>query len=811
MSWAEGAVHDLRHAIRLIRRSPLVSSAMIATLAIGVGLDTGVFTVVNGVLFRPRVAEDPASFVELHAEDAGGSRAATGQLFSLDEVDAYRASPALRDLAAWTPTHATLGGLDDAGAVPQVPLLVTCNFFAVFGAPRPVLGRLLTGGDCDPSAAESAVVIGEDLWHTSLAADPEIVGKQLFLDHRRYRIVGVVPSGYAGQLRGPIWLPYTAAPAFYGGRALPQERTARWLQGLNGRLASGLSRATASAALSTIAQARFATTPDSRPSVRATSGAMIDLPVVQREAAWIVPLTLGAFGLVLLIACGNAALLVLSRSAARRREIAIRSSLGATRARLLRMLLTESTVYAVVAVPVSALLARAVPTVFKLFVPTLPVYPFDLDRAVFAYLAAATILAGILGGLAPALESLRRDVSGALGGDRQFVGGRTTWRTRDVLMAAQIAMSVILVSGAALFVATEVRMLSRGPGYETDHVLLVSPAIASPPLTADTAAGVFRTLLDRLAAAPGVRGVATTGGRLDGESPPVRTLVADDGRTIGGVSVSDVSPSYFATLGMRVVRGSVFTDTDAAAGSDAVVVSESLARALTDGGDALAARVRFSGDRAAMRIVAIVADVTSPLTSVAGEPAIYRPLRGSVYDAGVLVRFDGDQVRAIRTVREIMTGVDARIAAEPRTLSALRRDAAERFLRLVEIVTSLAAVALVLAMVGIYGVVGFAAARRAREFIRVALGATRANIMSLVVLGGLRPFAIGAAVGLGIALAAARVVAGFFARTPVRLDALDPLPYAAVVVILMTTAVGATIGPAYRAAASDPVNALRQE
>ncbi|MGE5246299.1 MAG: ABC transporter permease [Betaproteobacteria bacterium] len=800
-------VDDLRFGVRLLRKNLLLSAATVLTLTIGIGLNAGVFTILDGLLFRPRVAHDPASFIELTLDrtDADGRTPAL-PLFSLQDYAGFARASSLADVAAWSPVHATVGEEGEGGA--YVALLVSCNFFETYGPERPLLGRRLRAEDCAGADSSPVAVIGEDLWRTAMASTPAVIGSTLVLNRRAFTIVGVMPSAYAGQLRGPIWIPFTASPTFFDGRDLERERATPWLLGVVARLRPGVGRATAAAEVAVIARQLDAATPHRRTTVRLTGGAMIDEPLVRQAAGWAVLLVMAAPALVLLIACANVALLLLSRAMARRREMAVRASLGASRSRLLRMLIVESALLAAVAAPPSAAAAACAPRVFRALIPSMPYYPFAVDARVILFLAAIALVAGVAAGVAPALEALREDVSGALRG-HDSLPGVSGWRPRDVLVAAQVGLSLVLLVGAGLFLHAETRLLSANPGYDVDRVLLVAPRFSVPPHTPESAAALFETFLRRSLGVPGVRAVSYARGAGDeSAAPPASTLVtADRSGVAATAAISVVSSAYFGTLRIPFVGGGPFGDDPASDRS--VVISESLARTLWPGRMPIGQTARLGDGE--VSVAGVVRDVVS-IVSGAGERTVYRPAGAVRAGDAAYVGFEGAERDTARAVRDAITALDPDATARPLTLAATRREEARRFMPLVEMVVGLGIVGLALGVAGIYGVVSFATGRRMREMgIRIALGATRGDVVRTVIASSVPPVAVGIIAGLALATVGARTLARLFVRSPVHMEAWDPLVYASVILTLSAAALAAMLAPAARAAGTDPVHALRQE
>src|SRR5215472_12987387 len=453
-----------------MRRNPVLTGAVILTLTFGIGLNAGAFAVVNGMVFRARVEKDPDTFFQLIN--------ATGSPFGSSVADfaAYRArAHTVTNLAAWTTMGARLNG--DARA--DLYMLVSRGFFDLYGLDHARLGRLFVEEECSTPGASPVAVLSEEIWRDRFHADPNVVGTRISLSGRSYTVIGVVPAGFSGRLRGPgIWIPYTMQAPFYGGVDLFRESARPWLT-VEGRLRPGYSRAQAAAELGAVGTG----------PVTLTNGSVIEQPAVRRAALAVTPVFMGALPLLLLLACTNVTVLLLSRAASRRYEISVRLALGAGPGRLLRMAATEGVMLAVVAGGAASLVAGMVPAAVCTLVPRMPHYPMHTDWVVFSYLAGITLAAGCAAGLAPALESLRGNLSGSL-------KHQANWKLRDLLIAAQVAVSLVLLVGAALFTRTQYRILAAGQTRQARHVMSVQLSRAN-----------YQRLAPQVRALPGIRSV----------------------------------------------------------------------------------------------------------------------------------------------------------------------------------------------------------------------------------------------------------------------------------------------------------------
>jgi macrolide transport system ATP-binding/permease protein len=800
----EALARDLRFALRLIRKAPVLSIATILTLAIGIGLNAGVFTVLSGLMLRPRVTVDRDSFVHLDPVYSGTrvpSRAFQG-LSTRDYVALRDRTTTLRALSAWSVTSARVG----QNASGELTMFVTCNFFQVYGLDHFERGRTFTADECRRTDAAVAV-ISDEMWQHRFSGAADILNTPLLINGQTFTIVGVTPPEFAGRLRGAgIWMPYTMEPAFAGAHSAFDDPSTVWLS-VDGRLAPGASRAAAEAELGVLLHRQDTLMPGRSTALAITNGALIHDPVVRPVAMLVLPLILSSVGLVLLIACGNVTLLLLSRAIARQREIAIRLAIGCSRARLSRMLLTESVFLAALGMPLSIWLAWQAPVAMRRLIPQMPYYPMNPDATVISYLAAVSIGAGLMAGLAPVLETLRQRLTPMLAGHDPLArsGGRS--RMRDALIAAQIGMSLVLVAGTALLLRAERAIASRDPSVDAAHVMTVTyapPRGASPAFMSD--------LSQRLTALPGVRSIAyassTDGGSLGAPLAFVSGRSREGGRH---VPISVVSQSYFATMNQPLLQGRGFVGTTAASSLRPLVISDSLARLWWPSASATGARVDTDDGRHFEVVGVVHSDVVFSAGSADTIQAytLPPPQPGN----GVLfLRFDGDtkalQSSAFGVLRE-MSPVSASL---PITLAASDAVAASSFFVMVEMVGTLGIAALVLALVGIYGVVSFAVGRRTREIgIRLALGATRGDIVRLILSSGVPPIAMGIGLGFVLVVPAAIALSRVFQYTPVPLHVGDPVPYAAVAIGLAAVALATMIVPARRASAVPPSSALRTE
>jgi predicted permease len=782
--------NDIRFALRSLKKHALLSTTVVITLAFGLGLNTGVFTLTNAALFRAHVDKNPETFFRLRAYYS--DRFVQG-LISLPDYEAYLAGRrSVRELAAWDDVWTTLG--TRAPVTVRVGL-VSCNYFSVYGLERPASGRFFLANECFVSGSGPVAVVSDELWHSQFEADPHILGKVITVGHTALTVVGVTAPHFSGREKGiNIWIPYTM---------LSQFENEPWLM-VEGRLNPGHSRRNAQAELRVIAQHQDRMHAHRKTTLIVTDGSIIAEPHL-RIVIWAVSSIMGALTLVLLISCTNVSALLLSRAAARQREIAIRISLGAGRVRLLRMLLTESVLLATFGGVMGAFLARKVPTIIVGLVQFAPAYSLQPDWVVFAYLAGIILIAGCLAGLAPIAESLKADLATSLKG-REGVSSVRNRRTLDFLIASQLAMSLVLLAAAAICVRAQYTVFAAGPGFEIEHVLAMR--IGSP-----RDGWAFRhTLEQRLRAVPGVASVCFAQflpfERQDSEDVKPSGQATGTGRV---VSTNFVSPNFFETLGIPIVRGRAFEERDTTSdhtGSFAIV-SEAFAREFWPGQDAIG-KVIEAPDR--LQVVGVSRDSRSARYGEQDGPQLFRLQNPQGFTRSVMVRFQGDAGQVARGILAALYDMGSVENSMPETLKSIMDLEASAFWAIAKMVLFLGIAAVGLAVVGVYGVAAFATGRRTKEFgIRMALGAVKVDIIHLVLRTGAKPLAGGLLAGICLALGASYAIAKLMKNAPFVLDTHDPIAYFGVSLLLVLSSIIAMLIPALRATRANPVRALREE
>jgi predicted permease len=824
--WLQDFAFDVRYGWRQLRHSPGFAAVAVLTLALGIGANTAIVSVVNGVLLRPLPFADAGRLVMLWETDRhSGTTREPGSW--PDYLDYQRTARSLAGLDAITGAAVNLGA-DGAGdeSVRLSAMEVTHGFFDLVGI-RPIMGRPFSAEEDRPGALR-VVMLGESLWRGRYLADPAIVGRTIRLDDVPHVVIGVLPadadfgldqvharasyhSTYLSDGDVDVWLPARASESSY-----PRD-THPFL--LMGRLAPGTSDDAAQRELASLAaglERAYGADHDRGVHVESLT------QVVFGPVRPVLLLLLGSVGLVLLVACVNVANLLLARSAVRVREVAVRGALGAGIGRLARQFVVESMLLALMGGAAGIVVAfaglRALLALAPADIPR--VSRVGIDAPVLGVTLAVSLGVGLVFGLVPTVRALRLDLIGILRGEGPAAsGGRGRRRFRDGLIVAELALSVMLVVCAGLAVRSFWSVLRVDPGFRSAGVLKAEyqlPASRYPQDYSKWPAwseihGFNGELLRRLRALPGVDAAAIASAHpLDAGFTNSFTVVGreEEARDWPEISVRIVSAGYFATLGVRLSRGRVIEESDALAATPVAVINDAAAARFFPGGDPIGHEIRFWG--VSRRIVGVVGNERLRGLTESAPSAVYISLAQVPSASGVvLVRTTRDPLSLALPVRRAVRGVDPSLAvygveALPETL--LQSVGQRRFAMLV--LSAFAAVTLVLALIGVHGVLSYTTSQRTHEIgIRVALGATGGRVAGLVVRGGLALAAWGTALGMAGALAGSRLLTGLLYGV----GRLDPWTFIAVPVVVLAASTLATWLPARRASRVDPVEALRAE
>jgi len=827
---------QLREAFRPWRRSPAFSALAVAAVAAGVGVTTAVFTLFSAVVLRPLPYPDPESLVAPALTATGPHHADRERFpFSYPKFTTFAAAQTrLAALAAYTGEQLNLTG----GEAPErvAAELVTPEYFDVLGA-QPLLGRLFGAATEGAAGGERNVVLSEGIWRRRFGADPQVVGRVLEIERLPFTVVGVAPRGFVGLSTAPeLWLPLAALPAVWGWDTALTEAGSHFLDAV-GRARPGATPEALSADVAAAGRAVAAAHPTPPEFDDGTVwGARVDSlaevrrdPNLRRSLA----VLLAAVGGVLLVACANVAGLLLARSVSRRRELAVRASLGAGRARLVGQLLAESVALVAVGGALGVALAASLVKGLLAAAPqalsgwgvsgadlaNLEAARIDLVVALFAL--AAISLAALLAGLAPALLAARTDPGAALrdgGASLAGAGGHRRHGARRLLVVAQAAVAVVLLVGAGLLLRSLGRLLDVDPGFRSRNVLSLRLVPSQGEYDRATAPQMHAAVLERVAGLSGVLSASL------GTCAPVSDACnATIVRSVDGVTFEraaaprvgshNIGPDYFATLGVPLVAGREFTAADRSGAPRVAIVSAAAARALWPGEEAVGRRINIGmgmdRDEVA-EVVGVVGDVRyGALESPPREDVYLADLQSGWSSSVLFVRTAGDPLAALPAVREAVRAVSPTLpAVGVRTLEEqlARASSRPRFAAL--LLGSFAALALLLAALGVYGVVAQSVADRRRELgLRLALGAESRRVASLVLRQGLALAALGVAVGAPAAWAVSRALAALLYDVAPG----DLVTYVAVPVVVLTAAGAACVVPAWRAARLDPASVLRDE
>ena len=814
MRWHQDIVEDLRYGARGLRRQPGFSAVAALILAIGIGANSAVFSAASEVFLRAAPAvRDPGRLVALGRSSGGRSFAGFGHLM----FQKYRdQASSFSGLAASRSTR-LLWQEGEASEVLE-GALVTGDYFTVLGVPMSFGRSLLPDDERGPGAAP-VVVISEALWRSRFNADPGAVGRGMRVNGALCTIVGVAAPGFRGLGLGDdldLWLPLSAEPLIHASWPSYGSDFFKNL-GVVGRLKPGVSEARAAAELAVVSA--HIEKPEGNPSrtlhAVLTTHVRFPDPDWRAGAATLLAILGAITALVLIIACANVAGLLLARGATRRREIAVRLALGASRARLVRQLLAECLPLVALGSLGGLLLGQAVMSLLRLLIDDQ--LALGIDGPTLAFVTVLAVVTTLLSGLAPALAATRTDVAGEM--KQQHAPGRTRLGLHHLLVGGQVAVSLTLLTVAGLFVRTLLKASAVDLGFETRHLVVATPDLELSGYSDERARAFHATAVERLRLLPEVRQVSLTaslprqGNMFWGDREVVRAdAPAVEAAVRFRVEHNEVGPAYFATLGVTVVRGREFSAADDSAAPRVAVINQGMASQLFGGDDPIGRQVRlmeFMGLGGPIEIVGLVRDTRTLVLQDNGRPEIFLPLaQVRRENASLLVR-TSDPAAVQLAIGRLLREMDP--ALPPMTIGPLsdqlRRGLEDQRLYAVW-ATIFGGVALLLSAIGLYGTLAFAVARRTRDIgVRMALGAQRGDVMAMVMREGLTIVLAGAACGALGSLAAARLVGSqLYGVAPT-----DPLSFAGAAVLLAGVAALAAWLPARRAMAVDPMAALRSE
>jgi len=804
-------LQDLRYGVRTLIKKPGFVLVAVVTLALGIGGSTAIFTVVNAALLRGLPYKSSNQLY--HLWERTPQKEFNKREFSYPDYQDYQQNSVFDGLAAYTGGGgAILSGNGEPESIPAVR--ASANFFSVLGV-DPLVGRTFQNGEDKPGGPK-VTVLTYGFWQRKFGGDPGVVGRALTINGESYTVIGVLPASFQFALRpSDLWLPY---------QPTPNQLSRRFLHGTNliGRLKSDVSAAQAQSELSVIASRIEQQYKDSHAGTQATL-----LPLQEEVVGSVRPILLvllAAVGFVLLIACANVASLLLTRSLARQKEVAIRSALGASRWRVIRQLLTESLALSVIGGAAGLLIAYWGTPALVASLPQsqLNAMPFlkslHIDASILAFSFGLSLLTGLVFGLAPAMQSSRLDLNEVLkeGGRNSSAGAGH--RLRSAMVVSEIALAVVLLIGAGLMMKSLYRLLQTNVGFKTDNLLTMTVILPATKYKEDTQSINFNDQVqERVQALAGVSGAGTVnilplnGGnttRLNIEGDPI----PPPGQEVEA-NIRTVSDTYFQTLGIPLLAGRYFDASDKPDGQGVIIIGKSVADRMFAGRNPIGRKIKYAGIEAPTElIVGVVGDVKITGLDQAIKPVLYYPFRQSAsIFSNLVVRTNSDPTALATAVRNEIRSLEPEAAIlNVTTMNTMISQTPASFMRRFPalVMGVFAGVALVLASIGIYGVVSYSVSQQTHFIgVRMALGAAPADILKMVMKQGLWLALLGVGIGVGASLGVMRLLNDllFGVKTT------DAGTFAIVTGTLFVVALLACYLPARRATKVDPLVALRYE
>jgi putative ABC transport system permease protein len=834
----ETLFNDLRSAAKTLWKGKGVTFVAVVSLAIGIGANTAIFSIVNSLLFRPRPVPRPEELVELYVGDSERPYDTTSYPSYLEFRDR---NEVFTGLAAYNIGQFKLG---DANNLEQIwGEAVSGNYFDVLGL-QPYRGRWFAPEEDVVSGRNPVVVISHGLWQRRFNSDPDLIGRPITINNQTLTVIGVAPPQYPGVFRGlasEVWVPTMMLPQLEpsSGELMLTHRGNRWVV-LIGRLKTNLTVDQARARFDLLTREMQAAHPEEWRARQESTGRVRELfvtvlgesqtrihPQMQESAYALVGLLVVIVNLVLLIACMNLASMLLARAVVRRKEIAVRLALGASRARIIRQLLTESVLLSLIAGAAGVAVALWLVNLAVAFMPALPegirvAFDLHIDWKVLVYALVFSTLTGILFGLAPALHSSRADVSTLMKEDANvFTSRYRKSRLRMSLVVAQVAFSLLLLIGAGLVLRSLEKIRPTRLGFKSDNVLVTYLKLDEAKYDRPKSQDFYRQLSERVSSLPGVQSASLVDGMPGGFMSRSRSSISIEGQqsSLGEIDSSIVGPNYFTNMKVPFLQGRDFDERDREGAPCVAIVNEVFSQRYF-AGSALGKRLNRGVDENKQlrlcEIVGIVRDNDWQSLQKVVVPFFAMPvMQSEMTRMTLLVSSDDDPGSLTPSVRRTIQELDPKVPVnDVKTLSDHFSTEVYPFRVLGIVIGSCGFMSLLLATVGIYGVVSYSVVQRTREVgIRMALGAVHRDIVRLVVGQGMMPVALGLGLGLLLSFALTRVLTSSLFETELLfgVSATDSLTFAGVTALLTFIALVACYVPARRATRVDPVEALRNE